>query len=131
MNERNVELTRKGYAAFANGDLDGVRELLAPDIIWHVPGDTMIAGDYKGIDEVFGFFGKLLQETGGSFKLEVRDILANDERAVILAHSSAERKGKRLEGDVVHVMSIDSEGRTTEFWQYDNIDPKELEAFWS
>jgi ketosteroid isomerase-like protein len=130
MSHENIERVRNGYAAFSAGDLDKVRELLAPDVIWRVPGDTPISGEYKGIDEVFGFFGKLLQETGGTFKLEVRDILANDHRAAILAHQSSQRNGKSLDGDVVHVMEINAAGQTTEFCGYVE-DSKPIEEFWA
>jgi ketosteroid isomerase-like protein len=126
----NEERTRKGYEAFSSGDLEAVKDLFAPDILWHVPGDTPISGDYKGIDEVLGFFGTLMQETGGTFKLEIHDILANDKRAAILAHQYSTRNGKTLDTDVVHVMSINPEGKTTEFWGYVQ-DSKPIEEFWS
>ncbi len=39
----NAELARRGYEALARGDLDVIRELLAPDVLWH-GGDP----DWKG-----------------------------------------------------------------------------------
>jgi hypothetical protein len=32
----------------AGGDLAPVEELLAEDVVWHVPGTGLIAGDYRG-----------------------------------------------------------------------------------
>src|SRR3954465_12706209 len=55
----NLELMKKGYDAFSKGDLESLKDLFAEDIIWHVPGNNPIAGDYKGQDEVFGFFMRL------------------------------------------------------------------------
>lgn len=126
----NEEQLKKAYQAFGSGDLDTVGQLLADDVLWHVGGDTPISGDYKGRDEVFGFFAKLVQETGGSFKLDVHDILANDEHAVALCHTSAQRNGKTLDQNVVHVYHIGTDGRATEFWGFPE-DSRVIEEFWS
>jgi ketosteroid isomerase-like protein len=92
----NEGLLRKGYEAFEKGDLDTLRQQFDPNIIWHSPGRNPLSGDHKGLDEVLAFFGRLLQETDGTFKTEVHDILANDEHGVVLVRNSAKRKGKSL-----------------------------------
>jgi ketosteroid isomerase-like protein len=33
----NEELVRKGYDAFNRGDMDTLRELFDPEIVWHFP----------------------------------------------------------------------------------------------
>ena len=48
----NVELTRRGYEAFAKGDLATLTELLADDVVWHVQGVGPLNGNYHGRDEV-------------------------------------------------------------------------------
>ncbi|HWC87842.1 MAG TPA: nuclear transport factor 2 family protein [Solirubrobacteraceae bacterium] len=35
MTESNVERARRGYEAARRGDLEAIRELLAPDVKWH------------------------------------------------------------------------------------------------
>ena len=54
----NVELTRRGYEAFAKGDMATLSELLADDVTWHVDGAGPLSGTYHGRVEVFGFFGR-------------------------------------------------------------------------
>lgn len=113
----NIERLRKGYEAFSRGDMDTLRnENFTSDITFHVRGSGPLSGDYKGIDEVFGFFGRLMQETGGSFRLDVHDILANDEHGVALVRTHAERGGSVLEQNIVHVFHVNAEGKATEFW---------------
>ena len=90
----NVELTRRGYDAFATGDLAALSELLADDVTWHVRGVGPLSGDYHGRDEVFAFFGRLAEETAGTFRLDVHDVLANDEHTVALCTLSASRGTK-------------------------------------
>lgn len=111
----NVELLRKGYNAYSSGDMDVLQELFAEDIQWHIAGRSQLSGDYKGRDAVFGFFGKLMELTEGTAKLEVHDILANDEHGVALVTGSSSRGGKTLEGPDVHVFHIRN-GQVVEFW---------------
>ena len=115
----NVQLARRGYEAFGKGDMATISELMAEDVVWHVGGKSSLSGDYKGKDAVFGFFGKLMELSEGSFKLEVHDILANDEHSVILVRQTAQKGGKKLDSKAVHVTHPDSAGRVTEFWAFD------------
>ncbi len=87
----SVELTRQGYEAFAKGDMATLSELMADDITWHVEGAGSLSGTYRGREDVFGFFGRLAEETGGTFSLDVHDVLANDEHVVALCTLSASR----------------------------------------
>lgn len=125
----NEDLMRKGYEAFGSGDLNAVRELFADDIVWHVAGKSPLAGDYKGQDEVLGFLAKTMEMTGGTFRIEVHDILANDEHGIALATARAEREGKQLDSNSVQVVHIRG-GKLTESWFH----PEDLYAndeFWS
>jgi ketosteroid isomerase-like protein len=126
----NVERARRAYEAFANADMQGVSDILADNIVWHVAGGGVISGDYKGKDAVLGFFLKLAQETGGTFKAEVHDILANDVHVAALVTNSAERNGKSLKWNAVNVSHVDADGRATEFWTFVE-EPGVVEEFFS
>jgi ketosteroid isomerase-like protein len=115
----NIQRSRRAYEAFDKADMATVSELMADDVLWHVSGSSPIAGDYKGKDAVFGFFGKLMELTGGTFKIKVHDILANDEHSVTLVSVTAERDGKKLDSRAVHITHPDSQGRVKEFWSFD------------
>jgi uncharacterized protein len=94
----NAGAFRKGYAAFQTGDLDTVRALFAPDMVWNLSGKNRFSGVHRGVDNVLALLLQQLQETDGTFKVEVHDILANDEHAVALATVSGTRDGKTLAG---------------------------------
>jgi len=113
----NVALLRKGYDAFANADMATLTELFADDIQWHQPGRNKLAGDRKGRDEVFANFLDLAQETAGTFKLEIHDILANDEHGTVLVRATGERNGKKLNANNVHTFHIKN-GKVVEFWSF-------------
>ena len=125
----NEDAVRKGYAAFAAGDLEALRGLFAPDIKWHTAGRSPLAGTVEGIDQVLEFFGRLAQETEGTLRLDLHDVLANDEHVVALMHAHARRKGRTLGTDVAHVFNM-TNGRVTEFWAVDT-DPYTTDEFFS
>ncbi len=112
----NAELMRKGYAAFASGDMDTVSALMGDDIVWHSPGNNPLSGEFKGKDEVFGEFAKLVELTEGTFGQDIHDVVANDEHAVVLVDSRWD-KPRTFRGRNVHVWHV-SGGKVTEFWSY-------------
>jgi ketosteroid isomerase-like protein len=125
----NVQRLRDAYAAFSKGDIDRVTQEWSSDIVWHVGGNSPLAGDYKGQEEIVGFFGKILELGGGSFAIEVHDVLANDDHAVVLVHETGKRDGKTLDTDSAHVFHL-KDGKTTEFWAMPTDQASE-DAFWS
>lgn len=125
----NEDLIRGGYEAFARGDVADVLSRFAEDIAWHVPGRSPIAGDYNGHQEVVGFFGKLQELTGGTFRLELHDLLAGDDHAVALVRASGERNGASRTFDAAHVWHV-RDGKATEFWGMSTTQYEDDE-FWS
>jgi ketosteroid isomerase-like protein len=125
----NVELARRGYDAFAKGDLATLTELIADDATWHALGVGPLSGTYHGRDEIFGFFGRLAEETGGTFRLDVHDVLANDEHAVVLCMLSASRGSKSIQVPVANVSHM-RDGKVTEFWT-STTDPQAGIDFWT
>src|SRR5580704_1633701 len=61
-----------------------VRSLLADDVTWHNPGGNHLSGDHRGVDPAIGPFAKFFEDSGGTFKAGVHDILASDTHAVAL-----------------------------------------------
>ena len=113
----NEELVRRAFDAFAKGDVDTMRELTDQDAVWHTPGRGPLAGDYRGIDEILGFFARIAELTGGTFRAELHDVVANDEHAVGLYVSRAEREGRTLETKNVIVSHIRN-GKSVETWTF-------------
>ena len=129
MGHPNEDLVRRGYDAFSRGDMQTLRELFHPDIVWHAPGRSQLAGDHQGADTVLGFFAKTMELTGGNFRVEVHDILANDEHAVGLHTAHAEREGRTLQDNNTLVFHV-RDGRITETWSH-HYDQHEFDEFWA
>ncbi len=130
MSQSNAEILRKGYDDFATGDVEAVLAVFAEDIAWHVPGKNPLSGDYTGHDEVVGFFGQLGERSGGTFHLEVHDILDNGENTVVvLVGEKGERNGNRLDVEAVHVWRVE-DGIAKEFRAFQH-DDYENDEFWA
>jgi len=90
--------------------------VLAPDVKWHATGRSQGAGDFDGLDATLGNFLNLAQLTNGTFSVEVHDVLATDDHAVVLATSRGERNGKKLESSYCHVFHFNDKGQASECW---------------
>lgn len=113
----NEALVREGYDAFVRGDIGTVASLISPDVLWHVGGDSPLAGVYKGHDELFALLARLGEATGGSISISARDILTSDDRVVVLTTLKAERDGQVLEDDGVAIFNI-VDGKASEVWVF-------------
>src|ERR1700712_1483818 len=61
--EQNIELVKKGYEAFAAGDIDTVMNLFDDSIEWVQPGDSAISGTYHGKAELGQFIRRLAEKS--------------------------------------------------------------------
>jgi ketosteroid isomerase-like protein/mannose-6-phosphate isomerase-like protein (cupin superfamily) len=95
--DRYMQLVRRGYAAFNTGDVDTLREVMSHDVVQHVPGTSQIAGAYKGIDAVLGYYGKLGELTDGSFRADLLDVYGDGQGHATAVHQiTATRNGSTM-----------------------------------
>jgi len=128
MSEHNATLVRDAYEAFARGDIPTVLGILDPAIIWHIPGRSPLSGDYKGHDEVLGFFATSMERSAGTLRVDVDDIIANGERVVVLSTVSAVRNGRSWSSPEVHVWRV-VDGTAVEFREFQG-DQQSEDEFW-
>ncbi len=89
-----VTLVKRGYAAFNTGDIETLRTILAHDVTQHVPGNSQVAGGYKGIDAVLGYYGTLAQLTDGTFRADLLNVFSDGMGHVTSVHQiTATRNG--------------------------------------
>ena len=92
----NEDLVREGFAAFGRGDMDALPKYWTDDIRFHVPGRHPAAGDYQGIEQALQFHARMAELSRGTVSTEVNDVLANDERVVVLLTARGERAVKQM-----------------------------------
>jgi uncharacterized protein len=124
----NATLVRKGYDAFNKPDT-AICEVLAPEVVWHEPGRSSVAGDYKGVHEVLAFLHRLHDLSDGTFSAELVDLLVDAERVTAFQHVTGTRSGMTL--DTVDVVDFEiHHGHVTEVTVY-QCDTHSFDEFWS
>ena len=108
MNENehpNAALVRRLFASFGRDPLT-VAAALARDIVWRVPGDTVMSGEYRGLREVVEFLRRTGPETGGTYRSRLHTVFADDDWAVAIYRASGTRNGIDLDVDQALVIRI-------------------------
>ena len=111
----NATAYRRTADAFRAQDIEVLRRLIAPDIVWHVPGNGPLAGEVRGIDALFDWFRRLRAITEGTFTLEEHDVVGNDEHVVALSRMGAFKDGVAITVDVISVFHY-RDGQQQERW---------------
>ncbi|MBD0837620.1 nuclear transport factor 2 family protein [Streptomyces sp. TRM68416] len=125
----HAQLVRKGYEAFARGDMDTLRGLMSADCTHHVPGSHQLSGDFKGQDTIIGMYGQMAEQTGGTMQVDLRSILVDGRGHAVAVHRfTADRNGKHFEengcivfrivGDKVTDLDecVEDMDRSNDFW---------------
>lgn len=125
----NAALVRKIMEAFAKKEGFALRDCFAEDAVWHVPGDGVMAGTYRGRTEIFRFLARLPKLTGGTYRSRVIDVLASAERGAGLYRARGEREGRAIDIDQLLLFTI-RDGLVTEVLALPS-DAAAFERFWS
>jgi len=129
VDDTNRQVLQGLYDALGAGDFGGVLGFLSDDVIGHVPGNSPVAGDYMGKEAVAGYVGQLAERSGGTIRFQPRTVLVAGDRGVGLLRDLAEREGKTLAMDNVHVWRM-GDGTLDEIWIYPG-DQYAWDDFWS
>ena len=130
MAHANEELVRQGYKAFSEGDMDTLRSLFAPDAVHRATGNNPLSGEYKGVDDIFAYYGQLFERSNGTFAVELKNVrVEGDDTVVTTHHDSGERGDKTLDQDESLTFTI-SGGKITHIVE-DHSDQAAYDDFWS
>jgi ketosteroid isomerase-like protein len=126
----NEDLAREAFAAFGRGDMDALRkQYWTEDVRFHIPGRSLLAGDFEGQEQMAAALARTGELTGGTVSAELHDTLANDEHAVQLVTTRGERAGKQLNQNMVLVYHF-RDGKIAELWTHPT-DQYANDEFWS
>ena len=127
--EQNAKRVVDGFlelqrAMYAGGPVEPVADLLAADIVWHVPGRSPIAGEYRGREAVLDYFTTRRRLAGGAMKITKHAELAGTDVLVQLADGSVTSNGEEIAWRTAGVYRV-AGGRIAEAW----LVPLEAAAF--
>lgn len=108
----NAALIRRLFAAFGR-DPKVIAAALARDVVWRVPGNTIMSGEYRGPREVVEFLRRTGIETEGTYRSRLHTVLADDDWAVAVYRAMGSRNGIDLDVDQALVIRCE-DGRLKE-----------------
>lgn len=126
----NVTMIREGVEAFNQGNPGALMAMIADDAVFHVPGNSPIAGEYRGKQEIGGFFQHMGQLSEGSQRIDLEYLLTSgDEYVVALWKAAGARKGIQYEGLAGYIFRV-RDGKVVEAHNLQE-DQDAIDRFWS
>ena len=130
MAHANEDLVRQAYKAFAEGDMDTLRSLIAPDGVHVATGNNPLSGEHQGVDNMLGYYGKLFELSDGTFRADLQSVsVEGDDTVVTTHHDSGQRNGKTLDQDENLTFTI-SDGKISELSEQPD-DQAAMDDFWA
>lgn len=98
MTAGSAEILCQLFAAYNQDDQDILWQLLAEDVVYHVPARNLFAGNYQGRRAVLDLWARQKEFLGSQRPehIELLDTLVSDEHVVVLTRGEAEGRGKSL-----------------------------------
>jgi ketosteroid isomerase-like protein len=114
----NAAAVRALFDAFKSADITTIRATIPEGAVWHFPGRSgKLAGSHRGRDAIMQFLMNVAGLTGGTFHLDLIDVLANDQWVVALFRGHGERDGKTLDNPTCLKMRVEN-GQVMELWEF-------------
>jgi ketosteroid isomerase-like protein len=102
----NTVVVGRLYDAVDRNEVEELARLISPDATMLMPGRSPLAGRYDGRDAIFGFFGKLAEASGGTYRAELLDLYAGDDQVVAVHHGTATRGDRILDAHAALVFEV-------------------------
>jgi ketosteroid isomerase-like protein len=114
MTHLNETLLRQTYDAVGQGNVEALLNVLTDDVVWEDSSLGPLSGTYQGKQAVATFFGEMFEVYAGTLRLDVVDIVANDDHGVVLTREQGETSSEAISWRGAHIWTF-CEGRRTEF----------------
>jgi uncharacterized protein len=125
----DADVVRRLYQAINDRDFAAAERCFAPGALWHLPGDSPIAGDHRGWAQIRdNFMAKLGPLSGNTFRAELLDVAVGQRFVVSVQHATAAYDGKSLDITACQLITV-HDGLIREVRGHYS-DQKALDAFW-
>src|SRR4051794_5538865 len=104
--KQRLEIARRVY--------ETERELISPDVVWHVPGQNPVAGVYRGAKAYFEDMAARMAPLD-EWDFAIDQVMVNGALAVVTGRLRGLRKKHRIDLAGAHVMRIEN-GKVVEGW---------------
>lgn len=121
--QRLIELARMVYSGEAVE-----KQIISPDIVWHVPGHNPVAGEYRGHDYFELMPARMAPLDRWDFTVQY--VMVNGNYVITHIRLVGQRKGKTIDTTGGHILRFDSNDQIVEGWGFTD-DQDGLDEFFS
>ncbi len=125
----NALKLKAAHEAFQQGDIDALFGMMTPDLVWHMPGNNALSGDFVGREAILGSFATL-QANVDAYWAWPLDYFGSDDHVVLVAKVRAERGDKQLDCLECLLWRVTPEGKLAEVW-HTALDEKAWDTFFT
>jgi ketosteroid isomerase-like protein len=124
----NAVIAKRAWRAVSEADAETLGEIFAQDIVWHVTTRNPWNGKHVGLEAVFNYLADL-GDSGDAYNSTLMDVLASDERILLLCSVVGQRKGRSVESQYVILARFEGE-KIVEIWTLP-VEPEVLAQYWA
>ena len=97
--------------------MEAVAELLSPDIVWHVPGNSPIAGDHSGVPQVVEYFERRRRLANETMRMHPGEVIAEGDAVAQFVKGTATLDGQPVSWQTIGVYRVDiGQRKVREVW---------------
>ncbi len=106
----SIDIAKNYIHAVQTGDQAALGSLLAPNIVWHQPGQNRFSGTHRGLPSVVNMIGGMMEASGGTFAITrtVR-FMANGDWVAVELEFAGQRDGIELAQPGIDLFRIENE----------------------
>jgi ketosteroid isomerase-like protein len=102
----NAELLQRLFGAFGN-DAKAIAAAFDREIVWRVPGNTSMSGEFHGRRDVVDFLRRTGTETQGTYRSQLHTVWADDTWGLAVYRATGKRNGIDLDVDQALVVRFE------------------------
>jgi hypothetical protein len=96
---------------YAGGPIDQVVEMLAPEIAWHVLGNSSIAGSHRGTAQVIEYFNRRRDLANATMRMHPGKVIFEGDAIAQFVTGTATLGGREVSWRTIGVYRVDLDQR--------------------
>ena len=126
-----AELHRRQREMYAGGPTAPVADLLSPEIVWHVPGASPIAGEHRGREQVIAYFEHRRRLAAATMRMSPGALICEGACVAQFVTGTAVLGGEQVSWQTIGAYRVDLEQRLVrEVWLVP-LDSELFDRLWS
>ena len=126
-----AELHRRQGEMYAGGAVGPVIELLAEDVVWHVPGTSPIAGEHRGTAAVVEYFEKRRRLAHTTMRMQPGEVISEGDSVAQFVTGTAVLGAATVSWQTIGAYRLDAEHRRIQEVWLVPLDAELFDRIWS